>query len=320
VKEGTVQDTTALWLRLIGLALIPLSVQVFIPAIGGALGVLTPLPLAYGMARRGVFEGLLSVAFVALLTSIFMEGGSGIYFLLETAPLSLGIRHVVRSKAPLYLSVLKAMALVAVTVAVAVTIYSAATGMNINEIYTETVQDMGIVFDSVSENNEMDQADKAKFQWVVEIWKHVFIGVWLSTLIMLVLLYSLMTRMWLIRAELFDPADMPLLSNWALPFPFVGMFVVLGLIVVISEGLTRDVALNALIPLGTLYGIQGMLVSSHLMNRWSIPLFFRVLILTFGALRYPFGILVAIALVGLFDTWFDLRRRFPLIVDETPSV
>jgi hypothetical protein len=56
------------------------------------------------------------------------------------------------------------------------------------------------------------------------------------------------------------------------------------------------------------------------MNRWSIPFFFRVLILTFGALQYPFGILVAIALVGLFDTWFDLRRRFPLIVDKPPSV
>ncbi|TNF47077.1 DUF2232 domain-containing protein, partial [bacterium] len=70
--------------------------------------------------------------------------------------------------------------------------------------------------------------------------------------------------------------------------------------------------LNALLPLGTLYGIQGVAVIGHLLNRWNVSIFIRVLILAFFALQFPLVLMVGTALFGLFDTWFEFRYRFPL--------
>ena len=91
MKEENRRKDAGFWLRLLGFAFIPLSVQAFQPTVGGSLGILAPLPLAYGMARRGYLEGTAAVAFVAFVTSIVMGTGQGLYFLLETLPLSVGI-------------------------------------------------------------------------------------------------------------------------------------------------------------------------------------------------------------------------------------
>ena len=103
-----------------------------------------------------------------------------------------------------------------------------------------------------------------------------------------------------------------------MPFPFVGAFVALALAVVLTDGLVRDVALNGLIPLGAFYGIQGIVITGHLFTRWALPPFFRIMILAFGIISVPLATMIVVSLGGLFDTWIDFRRRWPLEITPSP--
>jgi hypothetical protein len=312
-EEGPVKLDAGLWLRLLGFALAPLAVQVLQPAVGGLLSILTPLPLAYGMSRRGYLEGAAAVAFVALLTAIAAGPDQGLFFLIETIPLCIGIRWAVLSRAPLQRSVMAAAGLVVLTVLVSAMVYGMLSGKGPVEIYTESVQRMGIVMDNVSEPSGIDQEELRQFQqWMTDILLKLVGGIWVSTLIFLVTFYTLLIRGWLVTAGLVKVENLSLLSTWAMPFPFVLAFILLASIVLLAEGLPKDAALNLLLPLGTLYGIQGVIVTGHMFTRWSLPSFFRALFLAFGIISFPMVFIIFIALLGLFDTWIDFRRRWPL--------
>lgn len=306
-----------LWLRLLGFALIPLSVQAFQPAIGGSLGVLAPLPLAYGMARRGYLEGTAAITFVALITSIVMGTGQGLYFLLETLPLCVGIGWAAKSKLPLYRSVLRAVALVVLTALAAAGIYGLITATTPAQLYSDAIQEMGIFVDNVTPAAGLEPEQEQQFYWIVSLWQRLFIGIWLSTLTMLIIFYALLVRGWLLAAKKLVGDGLAMLSQWSLPFPFVGLFAALASTVLITNGLTRDIALNGLIPLGTLYGVQGIVIAGHLFTKWALPPFIRIMILAFGIIAVPLATMIVVALGGLFDTWIDFRRRWPL--DMKPS-
>jgi len=318
VKEESRGRDAGFWLRLLGFALIPLSVQVFQPTVGGSLGILTPLPLAYGMARRGYLAGTAAVAMVALVTSIVLGTGQGLYFLLETLPLSVGIGWAARSSAPLYRSVLMAVGAVALTALAAVGVYGMTTGTPMAQLYTETVQQMGLFMDNVTQTTGFEPEQQQQMYWIVSLWQRLFVGIWLSTLTLLVIFYALLVRGWLVAAKALKEEGLALLTEWSLPFPFVGVFVTLASIVVLTDGLVRDIALNGLIPLGSFYGIQGIVVTGHLFTRWALPPFFRIMILAFGIISVPLATMIVVSLGGLFDTWIDFRRRWPLEITPSP--
>jgi hypothetical protein len=316
-KEGRGNDA-GLWLRLLGFALIPLSVQVLQPAVGGSLGILTPLPLAYGMARSGYLAGTAAVALVALVTSLVLGTGQGLYFLLETLPLSIGIGWAARSQVPLYKPVLSAVGTVALTVLIAAGVYGAMTGTPPAQLYTETVQQMGLFMDDVTQTTGLDPEQQKQMYWMTGLLQRLFVGIWLSTLTLLIIFYSLLVRGWLLAANTLENDKLALLTEWSLPFPFVGVFMVLASIVVLTDGLVKDVALNGLIPLGAFYGIQGIVIAGHLFTRWALPPFYRVMILAFGIISAPVVTMVVVSLGGLFDTWIDFRRRWPIEITPAP--
>ena len=318
MKEESRRKDAGLWLRLLGFAFIPLSVQAFQPTVGGSLGILAPLPLAYGMARRGYLEGTAAVAFVALVTSIVMGTGQGLYFLLETLPLSVGIGWTARSTAPLYRSVIMAVGTVALTALAAVGVYGLFTGTPPAQLYQETIQQMGLFMDGATQTSGLDPEQQQQFYWIVSLWQRLFVGIWLATLTLLVIFYALLIRGWLLAAKVMDDDGLALLTQWSIPFPFVGAFVALAFTVLLTDGLIRDAALNCLIPLGTLYGIQGIVIAGHLFTRWALPPFFRVMILAFGIIAVPLGTMIVVSLGGLFDTWIDFRRRWPLEITPSP--
>jgi hypothetical protein len=269
------------------------------------------------MARRGYIEGTAAVTFVALVTSIVMGTGQGLYFLLETLPLCVGIGWAARSKPPLYRSVLKAVALVVLTALAAAGIYGVISATPPAQLYADAIQQMGIFMDNVTPTAGLEPEQEQQLYWIVSLWQQLFIGIWLSTLTLLIIFYALLVRGWLLAAKNLEDDGLATLSEWSLPFPFVGAFVALASMVLITDGLTRNIALNGLIPLGTLYGIQGIVIAGHMFTKWALPPFLRVMILTFGIIAVPLATMIVVALGGLFDTWIDFRRRWPL--EMTPS-
>lgn len=320
MPEAFHKEVISLWLRLLGFALIPLSVQLFSPPLGGALAILTPLPLAYGMKRRNVPEGVAAITTVALVVSVVQGLGPALYFLVETIPMCLGIYWVSGSNRQPYISVLMATGMVAASALGALLIYGVISGEGLSGVYEKTLSQMGLMMQSLPAGGtgNISAEDSARIAWLLEVWKRMLVGIWLSTLILLISVYSTVIRRWYQVSRNIAGNTAGYFSTWALPFPFVGAFAGLALLVLVNKGTIRDVGLNALLPLATLYGVQGMLVMGHLFARYSLPLFLRALVLAFLALQLPIVLMLGIALLGLFDTWFDFRRRFPLKEGNAP--
>lgn len=312
MSEVSRNGSISLWLRLLGFALVPLSVQVIYPPVGGALGILTPLPLAYGMRRRNIHEGLAAIVLVALMTTFVQGAGPGLFFIVETAPLCLGIYWAVGSTRPPYVTVTGSVGLVALSAFAAMVVYGILSGEGLAGVYGKTMEQMGALMESVPLSPDLPLEEQVHLEWLIGLWKNLIVGIWLSSLTVLFILYTTMIRGWLYRAGLMEKTRVPYFPGWSLPFPFVGAFVALAVLVLTGNETLRLVALNALLPLGTLYAIQGMAVTGHLFDRWSVSIFIRVLILVFLALQFPFILMVTTALIGLFDTWFEFRHRFPL--------
>jgi hypothetical protein len=251
------------------------------------------------------------VALIALVTSAVAGWDQGLFFLLETAPLCIGIRWAALSSAPLFRSVAIAVGLVVFTALLSVMAYSLTTGHGLTEIYNETFQRMGLVMDSVPNPAGLGEQEIQQLHWMMDLWRKLFTGIWVSTLIFLVTFYTLLIRGWMTAAGLIETEKLEPLSAWRLPFPFVLAFILVASAVLFSQGTPRFAALNLLLPLGTLYGVQGVIVAGHMFTRWALPPFVRALFLAFGIITFPMVFMICIALVGLFDTWIDFRRRWP---------
>jgi hypothetical protein len=97
------------------------------------------------------------------------------------------------------------------------------------------------------------------------------------------------------------------LQEWKCPDWMVAVFVAAAILTVLEHTTAHAVGLNLLIITGQVYFFQGMAIVSYFMSRNQWP----------GYLRWPLYIfiliqvyiMVIIAGIGLFDTWFDFRKR-----------
>ncbi|MBN2720539.1 MAG: DUF2232 domain-containing protein [Proteobacteria bacterium] len=309
--KGRKRDA-GLWPRLLGFALFPLVVQLFEPSVGGILMILAPLPLSYGMTRRGIREGLAAILLVGILTGLAVGLDQSVFFLLETVPLCIGIRMVALSKIPLYQSVCLAVGFVVAVALTAFVLYGIGSGTGFGELYSQIVGRADLFMEGVVDNSSLGPEETKQLLWMVERFRSLFIGIEIATLIFLITFYGLLIRGWMAVAGLLGKEDLAFLSSWRLPFPFVLAFILLSFSVIVTSGPPRDIALNAFLPLGALYGIQGVIVAGHMFSKWELPSFFRALFLAMGILTFPMVFMIGIALLGLFDTWIDFRRRWPL--------
>jgi hypothetical protein len=311
------------WLRLAGLALLPTVLARFSPSMGMGLGLLTPIPLAYGMFRRGVLEGVLAVSVVALGTMFALGSGEAFFFLLQTVPLVIGISWALTSRLPSYLPVLGGVALVAFAALAGLLLVSAVTGTAMDKLWWETADPFGFLTQPppAAPAGQPEAAQlREQMVWFMDLWRRLFAGLWVASLILLFLFYTVVTRGVLIQREDIPPVGNSFLAGWRLPWPFVGAFIVLGFAVAFGAGPLRSAAANAMVPLGTLYGIQGMVVTGHVFFAWRIPAVVRFLGFFLLALWNPMVLIVGLALAGILDTWFDFRRRVRPSAAPPPSV
>lgn len=319
MKESQRGQVLALWLRLAGFALVPMALQGISPMAGAATRIFATLALSYGTARRGIYEGIAAVAFVAVMTAVFVAPDVSLFFVLETLPICLAVRLVVHSKAPMHESVLKGTGVIVLLFGVAAVAYSAATGTTVAGLYEQMMQASREYLAPLTQNGDMSPAVRNQTEYIMGLWQAVFPGFVLANMMVMLVVYSVLSRTWMIAAGLYDPAGMPLMSQWRMPFYFVWAFIAMAVAILLGQGALRGAALNLLLPLGVLYSMQGLAVLGHLARKWMIPPFFRTLLVVFAILSFSVVFVMILALMGLFDTWFDIRRRFPLATGGPPE-
>ncbi|MCE5249283.1 YybS family protein [bacterium] len=117
---------------------------------------------------------------------------------------------------------------------------------------------------------------------------------------------SFLGARWLMVRLREEPEPVPPLYAFALPFHAVWLFI-LGLGLYLGEFKPLlPVALNLLFIMAFLYGIQGLAVVMHFMNRVSMGRFPRVFfwLIFFVTITFSFVILI---FTGIIDNWFNLR-------------
>jgi len=97
------------------------------------------------------------------------------------------------------------------------------------------------------------------------------------------------------------------IREWKSPDWVVAVFILAGLLTLFQEKYVQAIGLNLLVIVGQVYFFQGLAIISVFMDARKWP----------GIIRWPIYILILIQIYmmvivagfGLFDTWFDFRKR-----------
>lgn len=96
-------------------------------------------------------------------------------------------------------------------------------------------------------------------------------------------------------------------ASWSLPEHLVWLPIVAIAVVLFGDGPLRDAGAWLLMTVGWLYFFQGLAVFIALLERWRVPPFVRMILYIVFILQ-SYGLLL-LAVLGLIDVWFNLRKQ-----------
>ena len=100
-------------------------------------------------------------------------------------------------------------------------------------------------------------------------------------------------------------APWPPYREWQLPEILVWLPITVGAAYVFGPESWKNIALNGLIVSAVIYFFQGLAVLLHLLARWNVPGYFKLLL--YGMLVIQSYGLILLSLLGVADIWFNLR-------------
>jgi len=122
-----------------------------------------------------------------------------------------------------------------------------------------------------------------------------------------IVLTSIATMLWVNLLIVSRAFKNIVLSAWKAPDWVVAVFILASILTLVKYQSAHVIGLNLLISMGQIYFFQGLAIVACFMNERRWP----------GFIRWPLYILVLIQIyimivvagLGLFDTWFDFRKR-----------
>uniref|UniRef100_UPI0040575FEA DUF2232 domain-containing protein n=1 Tax=Candidatus Electrothrix sp. TaxID=2170559 RepID=UPI0040575FEA len=97
----------------------------------------------------------------------------------------------------------------------------------------------------------------------------------------------------------------PPYSEWRLPDKTIWFLIIAFTLLLLSKG-GGSIGVSLAFTAGLLYFFQGAAVLIHTLNRWNLPRVFRLFIYVMLVLQ-RFGLLL-VMIVGIIDTWADIRE------------
>jgi hypothetical protein len=90
-----------------------------------------------------------------------------------------------------------------------------------------------------------------------------------------------------------------------IPDYFLFVFLFFGLLLLVKTSTVRGIALNGFILIVFIYFLQGLAVLKHYLDLFKADVVMRIL--AYASL-FLFSLWIVLALVGLFDIWFNFRK------------
>jgi hypothetical protein len=127
------------------------------------------------------------------------------------------------------------------------------------------------------------------------------------TLFPSIVLTSIVVVLWMNLLIIKSAFKNIILREWRSPDWFIAVFIVAGILTVSQHQASHVFGLNLLIITCQVYFFQGIAIVASLMDQNKWPGFIRWPLYIFILIQVY--IMVIVAGIGLFDTWFDFRKR-----------
>ncbi|HVO09694.1 MAG TPA: DUF2232 domain-containing protein [Vicinamibacteria bacterium] len=285
------------------LAALLFAAAAFVPALG-PLAFLCPVPLAVQRLRGGAAGGWLATALaVALIAAATSPGAAG-GFLLALAPVGLLLGEALARGRGLLRGCTWAFGLLLAGLAPA--LFFAGDAMQRrslepvdqlrSEAFLSELHQRGVPDDAVADFREQVGA-------IREAIAVVFPAAWIIGAALLVIANAALLRLYLLRR---DPGWLEEGEFERIHFPLalVAAFILAGASVALP--LARPAAYNVLLVVAFFFALQGLAVVVFYARRLAAPPLLRLALLVL-VLANPWAPEI-LALLGLFDNWFDFRR------------
>jgi len=103
-----------------------------------------------------------------------------------------------------------------------------------------------------------------------------------------------------------DKTPWPRYSRWQLPDKLIWLVIAAAVLSLVGSGTIKNAGYCLVIVSVILYFFQGMAVFIHLLDRWKVPGYLRIVLYVILAVQ-SYGLLL-LAMIGIGDIWIDFRK------------
>lgn len=293
------------------LTLVLFLAYVSFPLFGTLPGLFAPMPVLFYTCKRGPVAGIAMVAVCTAALAVFGDPAVPVLFLLQCGVLGVLLGAFYRRGQGVARSMVAAVGVVFLLLLAVATAYGALEGVN---LYALVLKGINSSISQTTAFYEQQGLKGDELQFLKEGMQQG--GAFIARSFPALLLVSLATIAGLNMQLLFRMAakipELPapgIFTTFKNPDPLVWVVIVAGFAMLVPVAAVKTVALNILIVTGFMYFLQGLAVMQHFFGRFGIPRFLRVIIYLALALQ-PY-LLLAVAVVGIFDIWGNFRSPRP---------
>ncbi len=285
------------------LAALLFGLAAYLPALA-LLSFVSPLPLAVQRLRHGTAAAWLATALAVAIVAAAASAGASATFLLTLALPGLLLGESVARGRGLLRGCAWAFALLVAEIALALFFAGDTMAQRSlapfdhlrSEAFLSELRSSGVPAESITEFTE--QVTTARDAIAV-----VFPAVWIIGAAVLVIANAALLRLYLLRR---DPGWLEdgEFERVRFPLALVAAFILSGAAVAVP--VARPAAYNVLLVVAFFFALQGLAVVAFYARRLAAPPLLRAAVLVL-VLANPWAPQI-LALLGLFDNWFDFRR------------
>ncbi|ACH39766.1 membrane protein DUF2232, putative [Citrifermentans bemidjiense Bem] len=280
---------------------------VYFPVLGMIPGFFAPLPGAYYALKNDRKIGLLVLLTSSALLLGLADSTLLLVYLLQAGVLSLALPEFLLRLKGGARSIVYSVAINLLVMLVAALLYSWDTGADLHAKVTKGVQSSitqtALLYEKAGVKGDELKAMQESMQQAGEL----VITIYPALVTVSLGLVACMNL--LVLARVANRVRMPLyvgdFKKYRNPEPLVWLLIASGFGMLAPSTPVYLASLNVLIVVAALYSVQGFAVISHYFCKLQVPKFIRLLSALFLIIQ-PFMVL-AVAVLGVFDLWGDFR-------------
>ena len=293
-------------------ALVLMYAAVVVPLFGTLLMFTSPLLFLFYATRLGLKQGIvlacLSIMAVSVVSTLTGHRQT-IVFCIEFSVLGIVLSELFRRRFSLGETVTIALGAMSLFGFLILFGLGAARGLSPSEIIVALLREQfeaaSILHNEIGSQAEDAQAAnqfaEAFVQAVARIYPALMvIGMGLIVILNVMLARPLFERLGLDYPE-FEPFE-----RWKAPEKMVWGLIVAGFGSLFASGTPQTAAVNCLLVMVVVYFFQGLSIGIFYLNKYRVPLLLKGILYILVVIQQLLVLMLAV--VGLFDQWFDFRR------------